>query len=105
MRELRLWAAAAAGPPFAAGFYALAALRRGRSLHPDGIGYEGWLRVPDEGQPRPGSGVPRSSPARPVRPCFASLAVPACPSRCPTPSGWPSSCPTPTVPASTRICS
>jgi len=28
MRELRLWAAAAAGPVVAAGFYALAALRR-----------------------------------------------------------------------------
>jgi hypothetical protein len=54
MRKLRLWAAAAAGPAFAAGFYALAALRRRRSLHPAGIGYEGWLRVHDEGQARPG---------------------------------------------------
>jgi hypothetical protein len=48
MRELRLWAAAVAGPAVAAGFYALATLRRRRSLHPAGIGYEGWLRVPDE---------------------------------------------------------
>jgi hypothetical protein len=46
MRELRLWAAAAAGPVVAAGFYALAALRRRHSLHPTGIGYRGWLRVP-----------------------------------------------------------
>jgi len=56
MRELRLWAAAAAGPAVAGGFYALAALRRRRSLHPAGIGYEGWLRVPDQGQVR--AGVP-----------------------------------------------
>ena len=56
MRELRLWAAAAAGPVVAAGFYALAALRRKRSLHPTGVGYQGWLRVPKEGPPR--SGVP-----------------------------------------------
>jgi hypothetical protein len=54
MRELRLWAAAAAGPAVAAGFYVLAALRRRRSLHPAGIGYEGWLRVPNDWPPRPG---------------------------------------------------
>jgi hypothetical protein len=54
MRALRLWAAAAAGPVVAAGFYALAALRRRRSLHPTGIGYRGWLRVPNEWPPRPG---------------------------------------------------
>jgi hypothetical protein len=40
----------------AAGFYALAALRRRRSLHPTGIGYRGWLQVPIEWPPR--SGVP-----------------------------------------------
>jgi hypothetical protein len=56
MRALRLSAAAAAGPMVAAGFYALAALRRRRSLHPTGIGYQGWLRVPNERSPR--SGVP-----------------------------------------------
>jgi hypothetical protein len=56
MRELRLWAAAAAGPVVAAGFYALAALRNGRSLHPTGVGYQGWLRVPNDSPPR--SGVP-----------------------------------------------
>ena len=39
MRELRLWAAAAAAPVVAAGFYALAALRSRRFLHPTGIGY------------------------------------------------------------------
>jgi hypothetical protein len=54
MRELRLWAAAAAGPVVAAGFYTLAALRRRRSLHPTGVGYQGRLRVPDERPPRPG---------------------------------------------------
>jgi hypothetical protein len=54
MRELRLWAAAAAGPAVAAGFYALAALRSRRSLHPAGIGHQGWLRVPNESPPRPG---------------------------------------------------
>jgi hypothetical protein len=54
MRELRLWAAAAAGPVVATGFYALAALRRKRSLHPTGIGYQGWLEVPAERPVRPG---------------------------------------------------
>jgi hypothetical protein len=54
MREFRLWAAAAAGPAVAAGFYALAALRRKRALHPTGIGFQGWLRVPNERLPRPG---------------------------------------------------
>jgi hypothetical protein len=54
MRELRLWAAAAAGPVVAAGFHALAALRRKRSLHPTGIGFHGWLQVPDECPTRPG---------------------------------------------------
>jgi hypothetical protein len=54
MRALRLWTAAAAGPAVAAGFYALAALRRRRSLHPRGIGYQGWLQVPNESPPRPG---------------------------------------------------
>ncbi len=54
MRELRLWAAAAAGPVVAAGFATLAALRRRRSLHPTGIGYQGRLRVPVESPPRPG---------------------------------------------------
>jgi hypothetical protein len=55
MRALRLWAAAAAAPVVAAGFYTLAALRNRRSLHPTGIGYRGWLRVPNE---LPQSGVP-----------------------------------------------
>jgi hypothetical protein len=54
MPEHRLWAAAAAGPVVAAGFYALAALRRRRSLHPTGIGYQGLLQVPNERPPRPG---------------------------------------------------
>ena len=76
MRELRLWAAAAAGPVVAAGFYALAAPRRGGALHPTGIGYQGWLQVPNERLPRPG--VPLSRPVRRIRPCFASLGVLAC---------------------------
>jgi hypothetical protein len=54
MRALRLWAAAAAAPVVAAGFYTLAALRNRRSLHPMGIGYQGWLRVPNEWPPPPG---------------------------------------------------
>ena len=54
MRELRLWTAAAAGPAVAAGFYALARLRSRRSLHPVGIGYQGWLEVPPERPDRPG---------------------------------------------------
>jgi hypothetical protein len=54
MREHRLWAAAAAGPAVAGGFYALAALRRRRSLHPTGAGYQGWLQVPDDSPARPG---------------------------------------------------
>jgi hypothetical protein len=56
MRALRLWAAAVAAPVVAAGFYTLAALRNRRSLHPTGIGYQGWLRVPNEWPPQ--SGVP-----------------------------------------------
>jgi hypothetical protein len=56
MRALRLWAAAVAAPVVAAGFYTLAALRNRRSLHPMGIGYQGWLRVPNEWPPQ--SGVP-----------------------------------------------
>jgi hypothetical protein len=47
VRELRLWTAAAAAPATAAGFYALAALRRRRSLHPTGVGYQGQLVVGD----------------------------------------------------------
>ena len=54
MRELRLWAAAAAGPAVAAAFSALAALRRKRSLHPIGIGYQGRLQVPAHAPARPG---------------------------------------------------
>ena len=53
MRELRLWAAAAAGPVVAGGFYALARLRSRRSLHPAGIGYQGWLQIPAERPARP----------------------------------------------------
>jgi len=53
-----LWTAAAAGPAVAGVFYALAVLRRRRSLHP-GVGYAGWLQV-DAGAAR--SGVPLFSP-------------------------------------------
>jgi len=41
MRELRLWAAAVAGPAVAAGFCALATVRRRHSLHPTGTGLPG----------------------------------------------------------------
>jgi hypothetical protein len=64
MRELRLWAAAAAGPALAAGFYALATVRRRRSLHPVGMGYQGWLQVPDEGPRRPGVPLFQAGAAR-----------------------------------------
>ena len=60
MRELRLWAAAAVGPAVAAAFSTLAALRRKRSLHPAGIGYQGWLQVDDEAPAR--RGVPLFQP-------------------------------------------
>jgi hypothetical protein len=50
VRELRLWAAAAAAPAVAAGFSLLAGLRRRRSLHPTGAGYHAWFRV-DDGRP------------------------------------------------------
>ena len=64
MKELRLWAAAVAAPAAAAGFSALAALRRRRSLHPTGVGYQGQLVVGDSpgrlGVPllRPGAAYP-----------------------------------------------
>jgi hypothetical protein len=53
VRELRLWAAAAAAPVVAAGFYALAALRRRRSLHPAGVGFQGQLLVGNDAPDRP----------------------------------------------------
>jgi hypothetical protein len=102
MRELRLWAAAAAGPAVAAGFYALAALRRRRSLHPTGIGYQGWLRVPDDSPPRPG--VPLFQAGATHQALLRFSRALGCLSHSPTPSAWPSSYPTPTVPASTRTC-
>jgi hypothetical protein len=60
VRTLRLWAAAAAAPAAAVGFYGLAALRRRRSLHPVGVGYQGLLLIGGPGRPgvpllRPGS--------------------------------------------------
>jgi hypothetical protein len=54
MREVRLWAAATAGPAVAAAFSVLAALRRTRPLHPIGVGYQGLLQVPAEAPARPG---------------------------------------------------
>ena len=50
VRELRLWTAAVAAPAAAAGFYALAVLRRRRSLHPTGVGYQGELLVGNDGR-------------------------------------------------------
>ena len=58
MRELRLWTAAVAAPAAAAGFYALAVLRRRRSLHPTGVGYQGELLVDNDGR----AGVPLFRP-------------------------------------------
>ena len=49
-----MWAAAAAAPAVASGFYLLAVLRRRRSLHPTGAGYRGWLVVGHDGPGRPG---------------------------------------------------
>jgi hypothetical protein len=66
MRELRLWAAAAAGPAVAAAFSALAALRRKRSLHPIGIGYQGRLQVSAQAPARPGVPVFRAGGAHPA---------------------------------------
>jgi hypothetical protein len=53
VRELRLGAAAAAAPVVAAGFYALSALRRRRSLHPAGVGFRGRLLVGNDAPDRP----------------------------------------------------
>jgi hypothetical protein len=66
MRELRLWAAAAAGPAVAATFSALAALRRKRSLHPIGAGYQGVLQVPADAPARPGIPLFRAGAAHPA---------------------------------------
>jgi hypothetical protein len=66
MRELRLWAAAAAGPAVAAAFSALAALRRKRSLHPIGVGYQARLKVPAQAPARPDVPVFRAGSAHPA---------------------------------------
>jgi hypothetical protein len=66
MREIRLWVAAAAGPAVAATFSALAALRRKRSLHPIGIGYQGKLQVPTQAPARPGVPLFRAGAAHPA---------------------------------------
>jgi hypothetical protein len=67
MRELRLWAAAAAGPAVAAAFSTLAALRRKRrSLHPIGIGYQGRLQVPVHPPARPGVPLLRAGATHPA---------------------------------------
>ena len=60
MREVRLWAAAAAAPAVAAGFSLLAGLRRRRSLHPAGAGYRGRFVVDDDHPDR--QGVPLVQP-------------------------------------------
>ncbi|HEX5877927.1 MAG TPA: hypothetical protein VF468_06335 [Actinomycetota bacterium] len=62
MRELRLWAAAAAAPAVAAGFSLLAGMRRRRSLHPVGAGYRGWFVVDEEHPDR--QDVPLFQPGR-----------------------------------------
>jgi hypothetical protein len=65
VRELRLWAAAAAAPAVAAGFSALSVLRRRRSLHPSGVGYQGRLLVRD-GSGRPGVPLLRPGSVHPT---------------------------------------
>ena len=84
MRALRLWAAAAPAPVVAAGFYALAVLRRRRSLHPTGIGYQGWLRVPNERPPQ--SGVPLFHAGATHQALLRFSRGAGLPSRYPTPS-------------------
>ena len=64
--NLRLWAAAAVGPAAAAGFYALAALRGRRSLHPIGLGYRGQLLIRDDNPSRPGVPLLRAGAAYPA---------------------------------------
>jgi hypothetical protein len=66
VRELRLWAAAAAAPAAAAGFYALGALRRRCSVHPNGVGYQGQLLVRDDGPGRPNIPLLRPGTAHPT---------------------------------------
>jgi hypothetical protein len=76
VRELRLWAAAAAAPAAAAGFYALATLRHRRSLHPSGVGYEGQLLVRDDGSGRPGVPLLRPGTAYPTLLRFSRVGLP-----------------------------
>ena len=76
MRELRLWAAAAAAPAAAAGFYALATLRRRRSLHPGGIGYQGQLQVRNDGSDWAGVPLLRPGTAHPALLRFSRAGLP-----------------------------
>jgi hypothetical protein len=76
VRELRLWAAAAAAPAPAAGFYALATLRRRRSLHPGGVGYQGQLVVRDDGSDRAGVPLFRPGAAHPALLRFSRAGLP-----------------------------
>jgi hypothetical protein len=76
VRELRLWAAAVAAPAAAAGFYALAMLRHRRSLHPSGVGYQGQLRIRDDGSGRPGVPLLRPGTARPTLLRFSRAGLP-----------------------------
>jgi hypothetical protein len=76
VRELRLWAAAAAAPAAAAGFYALATLRRRRSLHPGGVGYQGRLLVRDHGSDRAGVPLLRPGTAHPALLRFSRAGLP-----------------------------
>jgi hypothetical protein len=67
MREVRLWTAAAAAPAVAAAFSTLAALRRKRSLHPIGVGYQGLLQVSARAPARPGVPLFRAGAAHSAR--------------------------------------
>ena len=76
VRELRLWAASAAAPAVAAGFYALATLRHRRSLHPSGVGYQGQLLFRDDGSGRPGVPLLRPGTAYPALLRFSRAGLP-----------------------------
>ena len=93
-------AAAAAGPAFAAGFYALATVRRRRSLHPIGLGYQGWLQVPHEGPAR--RALFQAGATHPALLRFSRGA--GLPEPLPDALGVAIKLPTPTGPASTRTC-
>jgi hypothetical protein len=73
LRELRLWAASAAGPAVATGFYALATARADARCTLPGRATRAGYRLPMKAQRGPT--CPSSRPARHIRPSFASPGV------------------------------